>query len=230
MTRTSSERGQTLMETALVLPLFIAVLTGIMVLGIGLFYQQQVDNAARETARFAAIHSATSDCPTGSSKPVNPAMVPSGTFLVADPNCDPPSAGWPKMTAHARSLIFGMDPSQLQVSACWSGYTDFFSGAYDAGPTTTDPVTSDVQSNVWNECTIGGVAPLTTTEGLSCPPPAKSATDDTASNLAMSEALTANRVTVYTCYVWQPPLAGFLLIPETVTLRAAISEAMQHQR
>lgn len=222
--------GQTLIETALVMPLVIAVITGTIVVGIGLFYQQQVDNAAREAARYAAIHSATSQCPTPSSKPVNPAMVPAGNFLVNDPDCDQLALGWPFLTAHARSQLFGMNPSGLRLSACWSGYTDYFTGAHDAAPTTIDPSTMAVQPNDWQECTIGGVLPLTQTESLPCPPPAKSATDDKASNLAVSEGLTANRVSVYVCYAWSPPLAGFLLIPETVTFRAAVAESMQHQR
>ena len=54
--------------------------------------------------------------------------------------------------------------------------------------------------------------------------------DDKASNLAVSSMGTANQVTVYACYDWRPPLAGFLLIPETVPLRATITEILQHQR
>ena len=60
---------------------------------------------------------------------------------------------------------------------------------------------------------------------LPCPPPATVATDDKASNLAVSSLGTANQVTVYACYDWRPPLAGFLLIPETVPLRATFTEA-----
>ena len=45
-------------------PALIVMLFGIITLGIGVFYQQQITNAAREAARFAAIHSATSQCPT----------------------------------------------------------------------------------------------------------------------------------------------------------------------
>ncbi len=40
----------------------------------------------------------------------------------------------------------------------------------------------------------------------------------------------ANQVTVYACYDWRPPLAGFLLIPKTLTLRAVITEALQYQQ
>lgn len=219
-----SDAGQTLVETALVLPLLVMVLAGIIVLGIGLFYQQQVETAAREAARYAAIHSATSDCPTRSWKDVNVAMIPVDVPVTSDPNCDPQPT-WPAMTNHARRLAFGLDPDQLHLAACWSGYVDPLTGAWDAGATNGagDP-------NDWTECTIGGTYPLTQTSNLPCPPPLTTASDDKASNLATSSGRTANRVSVYTCYTWSPPLAGFLLIPETVTLRAAISEMLQHQR
>jgi hypothetical protein len=65
---------------------------------------------------------------------------------------------------------------------------------------------------------------------MPCPPPATVPADDKASNLAVSSLGTANKVTVYACYDWSPPLAGFLLIPESVALRATITEALQHQR
>lgn len=224
-----SDPGQTLVETVLVLPLFITIVAGIIVFGIGLFYQQQVETAAREAARYAAIHSATADCPTRSWKDVNVAMLPEDVPLTTDPNCDPQPA-WPKMTAHARQLAFGLDPGQVHLSACWSGYTDKFSGAHDAPSTTTDPSTGDTVANDWDECTIGGIRPLTDASSLPCPPPPTTETDDKASNLATSSGGTANRVSVYTCYTWSPPLAGFLLIPATVTFRATISEMLQHQR
>jgi hypothetical protein len=37
-------------------------------------------------------------------------------------------------------------------------------------------------------------------------------------------------VTAYACYVWQPPMAGFLLLPNQVTLRAVVTEAIQRQQ
>ena len=45
-----------------------------------------------------------------------------------------------------------------------------------------------------------------------------------------TDRVVANRVTVYACYVWAPPMAGFLLIPTTVTFRAVISEPIQRQQ
>src|SRR5688572_28175297 len=111
-------RCQTLVELAIVLPLFIMVLTGIVVLGIGDFYEQQITNAAREGARFAAISSATAPCPVaGSYDPASPPLTyptPGG--------CDRKIARWPKMTAHAREAIFGLPRSNVFLAACWSGY------------------------------------------------------------------------------------------------------------
>jgi len=39
-----------------------------------------------------------------------------------------------------------------------------------------------------------------------------------------------NRVTAYACYNWTPPLAGFLLVPQQVTLRGVITEPIQRQQ
>ena len=51
MRRHRSQRGQTMVELALALPLFIVVLFGVVVFGITIFLHQQVTNAAREAAR-----------------------------------------------------------------------------------------------------------------------------------------------------------------------------------
>jgi len=69
---------------ALTLPIFTMVIFGIITLGIGVFYQQQVTNAAREAARYAAIHSATNgDCPTNSNREPREAIRPR-TYYVCD--------------------------------------------------------------------------------------------------------------------------------------------------
>jgi hypothetical protein len=228
-------RGQSLVETALVLPLFLTLVLGVIVLGIGLFYQQQITNAARETARYAAVHSATSDCPTSSRKGHNPGRVPEGALTGIDANCDPPAASapasWPKMQTHGRRLAgFGFDENQLHFAACWSGYIDGVLLAAGEPAWDAPAFQSDGTANDWGACTIGGLDPAADASLLSCPPPVTTATDDTASNLAVSSQNTANQVTVYACYEWGPPLAGFLLIPETITLRATVSESLQHQR
>lgn len=220
--RGTAHRGQSLVETALVLPLFLMVIFGIITVGLGVFYQQQVANAAREGARYAAIHSATALCPTVSH--LEPDPPPMGYY-----RCDPPP--WPEMTAHARELVFGLPKSEVHVSACWSGYwTKDGSGNwsdYDAPP--VGPSASPTPT-FFRPCAIGGIDPRTNAGALSCPPPATSSADDMSSNLAASSSSNANQVTVYACYAWRPPLAGFLVLPEEVTLRAVVSEAMEYQQ
>lgn len=224
-------RGQTMVELALVMPLFAMVLTGIVVLGVGVFYNQQLAAAAREGARFASVHSATADCPTTSSKPPEQSKVPAG-FSVDF--CDSHAQGWPKMTAHAKNHLFGLPASEVHLSACWSGYIDpDIVGSYDAPPPGeyTDPVSGSVtvENTEWSPCLIDGSDPSAALGSIGCS--AGMSRTDTASNLSDSDvANVANRVTVYVCYRWHPPLAGFLLIPNEVVLRAASTESIQRQQ
>lgn len=222
-------RGQTLVETALLMPLFIMVLLGIVVLGTGVFYQQQLTNAAREAARFASIHSATSDCPTTSSLDPAYSMVPAG-FSVD--YCDPHESGWPEMTSHAKGHIFGIPTAAVHLSACWSGYVSD-SGQHDAPPpgTYTDAVSGAVTTSIstWTPCEIDGSDPSADTGSIGCA--AGLSRTDTASNLSDSDvANVANRVTAYLCYRWRPPLAGFLLIPAEIVLRSASTESIERQQ
>jgi hypothetical protein len=231
MIRPPERRGQTLVEFALVLPVFMLVVSGIIILGIGVFYQQQLTNAAREAARYAAIHSATSQCPTTSW--ITPALnrLPDTFELDTYDRCDPPDLRWPVMASHARSKVFGLDRPSVYFAACWSGYWDEDPVAsYDA-----PAVGADGLANEFRECTIGGVNPRTDASSLPCPPPltiqggSPGTGDDKASNLAFSGATTTNQVTVYACYEWSPPLLG-AFTGGTVTMRAVITEAMQHQQ
>ena len=219
-----------MIELALVLPLFLMVLIGIITLGIGVFYQQQLTNAAREAARYASIHSATAQCPTV------PSLDPVGANRpLSYARCDQPAAGWPKMTAAARDAVFALPRQNVRVSACWSGYrAGAGTGAYDAWVPGTysslsPPLTILPSENVFVQCHIGGRNPTVDSGAIPCA--AGIATTDQGS--AVSEAPgrpVANAITAYACYVWHPPLAGFLLIPDTVTLRAVITEPIQRQQ
>lgn len=214
-------RGQALVEFALVAPLLFLAIGGILTLGMGVFYQQQVVNAAREAARYAAIHSETSQCPTISNRDPYPSMLPPD---VPDYDCDPPHLRWPFMSEHARGKLFGINASQVQFAACWSGYWDNLVAGWDAAPRN-----GDGDPNEFQECTIGGIDPRVSSGSLSCPPPLTSESDDRASSLAHSGIATSNTVTVYACYVWTPPFIGEL-ISGPITLRAVITESMQHQQ
>ena len=227
--RQSDSRGQAMVEFALILPLFLTVLVGVIVLGIIVFYNQQLTNAAREAARFASVGSATAQCP------VVGALDPKGTGLnytdadgriaawdapLSYVRCDAPT-GWAKMNAFARSKVFGVNASAVYFAACWSGYRT--PGNYDTPPPDFEPASE------WAQCSIDGANPTTNASDIGCA--AGLATEDTASSISEGQGrVVANRVTAYACYQWQPPMAGFLLIPQTVTLRAVISEPIQRQQ
>jgi len=207
----SKSRGQALTEFALVFPIFVAFLFGIIVYGLGVFYQQQVENVAREGARYAAIHSATAQCPTVSN--FDPALVQQKFSYY---RCDEPATTWPKMTAFARNSVWGIDPGQVRVSACWSSYYDG-TGNRDAPP--TDPSGAPY---TFQRCTYAKVEDDPTP--LSCPAAATTVSDD------MGSAMPGNQVSVYACMVWRPPMAGFLMIPTQVTMRSVITEVVQKQQ
>ncbi len=215
---------------ALVAPLFFMLVFGIIILGIGVFYQQQVTNAAREAARYAAITSATAQCPTAST--LDPRSGAAGAFVRREyVACDRPTEGWPKMTAAARELLFGIDGPRVQVHACWSGYRDTANPSiYDAPPPGTYQIagTPYTYATTFHQCRIDGIDPTTDPDSIRCV--AGMTTTDEASNMSEKEGvIVANRVTAYACYTWRPPLAGFLLIPPSVVLRASITEPIQRQ-
>ena len=219
--------GQALAEFALVFPMFLLLLFSIISFGLYIFYNQQLANAAREAARYAAVHSSTAQRPTVSRlDPIGPLRP--GSYSRADA----PEGGWPDMTAAARSKIWGMAPNQVSLTACWSGFVDP-AGNYDALPGAP---------NVFTDCTLNGVNPRTDPSSLACPAPstvpsavnpAKADGDDKASNLAAAVGNNQHyptTVTVYTCFKWKPPMAGFVFIPSEITLRAVITEALQRQQ
>lgn len=219
--------GQALVEFALVFPMFLLLLFSIISFGMYVFYNQQLANASREAARYAAVHSSTSQRPTVSRLDPILTLRP-GTYSRADA----PEGGWPDMTAAARSNIWGMAPNQVSLAACWSGYVDV-SNNYDAMP---------VSGNTFTDCTINRINPRTDPSNLACPAPAtipssvnpaKADGDDKASDLAW--AIGNNQhypttVTVYACFVWRPPMAGFVFIPSQITLRSVVTEALQRQQ
>ena len=250
--RGHSARGQTLTEMSLVAPLFFMVLFGIIVLGIAVFYQQQVSNAAREAARFAAVNTATSRCPTVSNLPPDVALLPLPNSYS---ECDRPSAHWPRMTAAARGHIFGFRAASLQMTACWSGYwTKDTSGNWAAHDEIA--VNPDGTKNEFRECTVqvfgwtSGQDPDSVASSpqtinprtganlagqeisVDCarPFPVTSVANDMASSFSKSDGRNANQVTALTCYAWSPPLAGFLLIPETIHMTGVVTESLEYQQ
>lgn len=251
-----ASRGQSLTEFALVAPLFFMILCGIIVIGIAIFYQQQVTNAAREGARYASIHSATARCPTVSNLAPAVSLLPLPNSYTAF--CDPPAGRWPKMTAHARDKLFGLNSAGMQLTACWSGFwTKNSSGNWEEHDQIAADPLPPYTPNAFRECTVrvfgwcpGQLGPSTahvinprTGIDASCPGadktvrvdcttqfPLTTASEDMASAFAASNAGNANQVTVVTCYAWNPPLAGFLLIPETLNIVGVVTESLEYQQ
>ncbi|MEO8462001.1 MAG: TadE family protein [Chloroflexota bacterium] len=218
--------GQGLAEFALVIPLALMLIFGIISLGLWVFYQQQVTNVAREAARYAAIHSSTAICPTASWRDPN---APPATYPLSPYHCDGPAQVWPNMTSHARNSVWGTNPALVNVKACWSGYvrpdvTVPTDGNYSAMPIADHPPSENDAANQFVQCYIQGVNPVSDQTSLPCDTVATSASNDPASDIP------DNQVTVYACMPWSPPLAGFLLIPPSVTLKAIVTEVIHRQQ
>ena len=59
--RRSGQRGQSLVEFAAVVPVFLLVVMGVIDFSVGLKSWIQITNAAREAARFGAVHCSAGD-------------------------------------------------------------------------------------------------------------------------------------------------------------------------
>lgn len=216
-----------MVELALALPLLVSLMFGILTFGIGVFYQQQVTNAAREAARFAAIHSASDPfCPTaGNRDPAHSSYAGANTYPAG--GCDRASDGWPRMTAAARATTFGLNSAAVHLAACWSSFWEIDATTGQKLPGTkwdARPPTGTPPSTAWFDCRINGIDPQTDSSSIPCPPGGTTLADDEGSSMP------GNHVTVYVCYVWTPPLSGFLLLPEEIVMRAVVSELIHRQQ
>jgi hypothetical protein len=139
------------------------------------------------------------------------------------------------MTAAGRRLVFGLNPTAVNIAACWSGYrlndgSGNPTGTMDAPPPNEYQTLGRIESS-WAQCSIGGADPTSDPDVIPCNGGLAATTVDQASNQSERPGVVvANTVTAYACYNWQPPMAGFLLIPQTVTLRAVITEPIERQQ
>jgi hypothetical protein len=77
--RRTAFRGQTLVEFALVLPLFVILVLAAFEGGRYVFYSEMLNHATREGARYAIINGANSSpCPSGPSIDGSPSCDPEG--------------------------------------------------------------------------------------------------------------------------------------------------------
>lgn len=242
MARDNSPRGQTMVELALILPMFIVVLFGIILFGMAIFYQQQITNAAREGARYASIHSATAQNPLIST--IHPAAPPTsyGACLSVPSPCSGAGDGWKAMAVSARERVFGLSANGVNFAACWSGYRGAGGiGGYDARPSNIYP-DGDYTENKFVPCRIDGLNPTTDSDQIRCAP--KLPVLDQASDISEGPGrIVGTTVTVFACYEWRPPLGGVSIpvpcpngwcsieiIPSVITQRAVITEPMERQQ
>jgi Flp pilus assembly protein TadG len=114
-------RGQALVETALILPVFLALLLGIVDMGRAVWATTSLASAAREAARFAIVHGGNDNtpCPVG---PTTRADLPA-----ASASCPFPSPSKQSIVdaATAAAIAGG---SNVTVTVCYglacSGNTD----------------------------------------------------------------------------------------------------------
>lgn len=138
--RRSLQAGQALVETALVLPIFLACLLGVVDMGRAVWATTSLAAAAREAARYAIVHggSASNTCPVG------PAA-PDATIPAASASCPYPSPSKQSIidAATAAAIAGG---SNVTLTVCYgsgcSGNTDTTNNA--RGQTVTVVVTSTV--------------------------------------------------------------------------------------
>jgi Flp pilus assembly protein TadG len=120
--RTTS-RGQALVETALVLPLFLMLLVGVVDMGRAVWATTSLNSAAREATRFAIVHggSTNTPCPVGTWDPTTMRTV------TADATCPNPSPSKQSIIDAATSAAMA-GGSNVTVTVCYglgcSGNTD----------------------------------------------------------------------------------------------------------
>jgi TadE-like protein len=96
-----SDRGQALVETALVLPLLLLIIVGLFDAGRAIWLSNTLATAVREGTRYGIVHGALSGSPTGP-----------GSLSYTPPDTDT------VITAQVRKYAAGI-PSTLTVLSTW---------------------------------------------------------------------------------------------------------------
>lgn len=136
------ERGQALLEFALILPIFVVAILGMIDIGRAIWANNAVANAAREAARYAAVHggSKSNPCPVG--PPAEKTVIPA-----ASASCPYPSPSKDGIRETARSFLIA-GGSNVVITACYgsgcSGDTDIAGATNARGTSVTVKVSSQV--------------------------------------------------------------------------------------
>jgi hypothetical protein len=131
-------RGQGLAEFALVLPVFLAMLIGMVDLGRAIWANNSVANAAREAARFAAVHGgsceelvAGSVCSAANYCPVGPYAAPT-VVPAASTSCPYPSPSKQSIYDVATGFLVASGTGTT-VTACYATSSGSCTGTTDSG-------------------------------------------------------------------------------------------------
>ena len=115
--------GQGLVEFALVLPVFMVILIGMVDLGRAIWANNSVANSAREAARFASVHGGSCEdllgsvCSSTNYCPVGP-KAPSSAVPSASTSCPYPSPSKQSIYDTATGYLVG-GGSSTTVTACY---------------------------------------------------------------------------------------------------------------
>jgi len=124
-----SDRGQTLVEFALIVPILVMLLVGIFDLGHVLWTNDALSNAAREAARFAIVHggSESTACPVGPAP--GELVVPT-----ASSSCPYPSPSVQSIKDTAEQWLAGVGGTH-HVYVCYGDVTSCTSDTNASGAT-----------------------------------------------------------------------------------------------
>jgi Flp pilus assembly protein TadG len=133
-----ASRGQALVETALILPLFLILVLGILDMSRAVWATTSLNSAAREAARFAIVHGNLAACPVGTS---------AGNVPALSASCPNPAPSKQSIIDAAVSAAIA-GGSNVAVTVCYgagcSGNTDAVGGTNARGQPVTVVITSRV--------------------------------------------------------------------------------------
>ena len=168
--RREQSLGQGMVEFGLVLPIFLAVLIGMVDIGRAVWANNSVANAAREAARFASVHGGSCEdltstgCTSAYYCPVGPA-VSTAAIPTASSSCPYPSSSKQSIYDTATSYLIA-GGSGTTITACYfnptttstcTGNTDGSGGTNARGMAVTVVVSSQVPMIVGSLIGVGTI-------------------------------------------------------------------------
>jgi Flp pilus assembly protein TadG len=155
-----NERGQSLVEFAVILPILVLLLVGIFDLGHVVWTNDALSNAAREAARYAIVHGGSESTPC----PVGPAPVEL-TLPTSSASCPNPSPSIQSIKDRATQWLAGVGGSR-SIWVCYGEVDTCTSDTNEAGAVNTrgTKVTVTVTTQMGLSApSLLGIGPITLT-------------------------------------------------------------------